>query len=159
MATKKRKTSSSNSRRKSSTGTRKTVSKQQVARDIEMFREIKLVILFVVFVALFLCNFGILGLVGKALSNVMFGIFGLTAYIAPVLIYLGILFWHANIGNATAVRKILSGAVLFLMVGVVCDIILFVTNKDKSVKDKRYMVVLMICSAVAVLCMLDGIID
>ena len=49
--------------------------------------------------------------------------------------------------------------IICIIISVVCDIILFVTNKDKSVKDKRYMVVLMICSAVAVLCMLDGIID
>lgn len=69
------------------------------------------------------CNFGIIGPVGNAISGVLFGIFGFTAYIAPVVIFLAVAFWFANEGNPTAVRKMIAGVVLFLMIGVVCDLI------------------------------------
>ena len=53
----------------------------------------------------------------------MFGIFGLTAYIVPVLLFLAIAFWFANEGNPSAIRKLIAGIVLFLMIGVVCDML------------------------------------
>ena len=72
---------------------------------------------------LFCCNFGIIGPVGNAVSGVLFGIFGFTAYIAPVVVFLAVAFWFANEGNPTAVRKMIAGTVLFLMIGVICDLI------------------------------------
>ena len=74
-------------------------------------------------VILFCCNFGIIGPVGNAVSGVLFGIFGFTAYIAPIVIFLAVAFWFANEGNPTAVRKMIAGVVLFLMLGVICDLI------------------------------------
>lgn len=74
-------------------------------------------------VILFCCNFGIIGPVGNAISGVLFGIFGFTAYIAPIVIFLAVAFWFANEGNPTAVRKMIAGVVLFLMLGVICDLI------------------------------------
>ena len=79
--------------------------------------------MFVVMVILFCCNFGIIGPVGNAISGVLFGIFGFTAYIAPIVIFLAVAFWFANEGNPTAVRKMIAGVVLFLMLGVICDLI------------------------------------
>ena len=61
--------------------------------------------------------------VGNAVSGVLFGIFGFTAYIAPIVIFLAVAFWFANEGNPTAVRKMIAGVVLFLMLGVICDLI------------------------------------
>ena len=96
---------------------------KQVARDSEMFHEIGLIVLFVAMVFLFLCNFGIIGPVGNVISGVMFGLFGFTAYIVPVILFAGTAFWFANEGNPTAVRKIVAGAVLFIMLGIVFDLI------------------------------------
>ena len=92
-------------------------------QDSELFHEIGLIVLFVVMVILFCCNFGIIGPVGNAISGVLFGIFGFTAYIAPIVIFLAVAFWFANEGNPTAVRKMIAGVVLFLMLGVICDLI------------------------------------
>lgn len=88
-----------------------------------LFHEIGLIILFVAMLILFFCNFGMIGPVGNDISGVMFGLFGFTAYIAPILLFLAIAFWFANEGNPTALRKIISGVVLFLMIGVVCNLI------------------------------------
>ena len=117
-----KRTSSSNRTRKSTTNSRSRQA-QRTAHDSELFHEIGLIVLFVVMVILFCCNFGIIGPVGNAISGVLFGIFGFTAYIAPIVIFLAVAFWFANEGNPTAVRKMIAGVVLFLMLGVICDLI------------------------------------
>ncbi len=120
-----KKASSSNRR---STGTRsgstkKKTTKSQAGQDSVLFHEIGLIILFVAMVILFCCNFGIIGPVGDAISGFLFGVLGLTAYAAPVLIFLAAAFWFANEGNPNAVRKLSAGIVLFVMLGVVADLI------------------------------------
>ena len=117
-----KRTSSSNRTRKSTTNSHSR-QVQRTAQDSELFHEIGLIVLFVVMVILFCCNFGIIGPVGNAISGVLFGIFGFTAYIAPIVIFLAVAFWFANEGNPTAVRKMIAGVVLFLMLGVICDLI------------------------------------
>lgn len=117
-----KRTSSSGRTRKSTTSSRSRQA-QRSAQDSELFHEIGLIVLFVAMLILFCCNFGIIGPVGNAVSGVLFGIFGFTAYIAPIVIFLAVAFWFANEGNPTAVRKVIAGAVLFLMIGVVCDLI------------------------------------
>lgn len=117
-----KRTSSSGRTRKSTTRSRSRQA-QRSAQDSELFHEIGLIVLFVAMLILFCCNFGIIGPVGNAISGVLFGIFGFTAYIAPIVIFLAVAFWFANEGNPTAVRKMIAGVVLFLMIGVVCDLI------------------------------------
>lgn len=117
-----KRTSSSRRTRKSTTNSRSRQA-QRTAQDSELFHEIGLIVLFVAMVILFCCNFGIIGPVGNAVSGVLFGIFGFTAYIAPVVVFLAVAFWFANEGNPTAVRKMIAGTVLFLMIGVICDLI------------------------------------
>lgn len=98
----------------------------QTQRDSELFREIGLLVLSIAMIFLFLCNFGVVGSVGDFISGVLFGLFGFLAYITPIVIFLGVSFWFANEGCPTAFRKLISGVVLFLMIGVLCD--LFVQN-------------------------------
>ena len=129
-----RRTSSSNSTRKNTTkkGTSRSSAAKTSTRKLtaaeyrkenEMLDEIGLIVFFVLMVILFLCNFGIIGVVGNAISGVMFGLFGLTAYAVPVVLFVAVTFWYANTGNPHAVRKLISGVVLFVMAGVICDLI------------------------------------
>ncbi len=90
--------------------------------DVAIRNEIFLIILFAVAAFLFVCNFGIAGVVGNTLSNVMFGIFGLTAYVMPLVIFLMIAFGMVNSGSPIAARKLVAGVLLFLIVGIVCDL-------------------------------------
>ncbi len=126
----KKRTSASSSAKKKTTGKstgRKPATRKPTAaeyrKEREMYHEIWLIVLFVLMVLLFLCNFGIIGPIGNSISNVMFGLFGLLAYIVPVVLFLAVTFWYANTGNLHAVRKLISGIVLFLMIGVICDLI------------------------------------
>ena len=123
MASSSGKSTSSSGRTRKSTTSSRSRHAQRSAQDSELFHEIGLIVLFVAMLILFCCNFGIIGPVGNAISGVLFGIFGFTAYIAPIVIFLAVAFWFANEGNPTAVRKVIAGAVLFLMIGVVCDLI------------------------------------
>ncbi|MCI9144170.1 MAG: DNA translocase FtsK, partial [Lachnospiraceae bacterium] len=120
--------SSSNKKRTGSTsgtrsaGQRKKAAAAQAAQDSALFHEIGLIVLFAAMVFLFCCNFGIIGPVGLAVSGVLFGLFGLTAYVMPVLLFLAAAFWFANEGNPNAARKLIAGIVLFVMAGIVCDL-------------------------------------
>ncbi len=116
--------------KKSTAGSAGRPKKEDAARreqDKALFHEIGLIVLFVAMVILFCCNFGIIGPTGSAVSGFLFGVFGLTAYVVPVLLFLAVAFWFANQGNPNAVRKLVSGVVLFLMIGIVCDLL---TNKN-----------------------------
>lgn len=107
-----------------STTSRKTqTDPQQMAKDSALFHEIGLIVLFVAMVILFFCNFGIIGPVGDAISGFLFGLFGFTAYAVPVLLFLAVAFWFANEGNSNALRKLIAGIVLFVMLGIVCDLV------------------------------------
>ena len=105
---------------------------EQLARDSALFHEIGLIVLFAAMVFLFLCNFGIIGPFGDSVSGLLFGVFGLTAYVVPILIFLATAFWFANEGNPNAMRKLISGIVLFLMVGVICEMIVGNTDSMSS---------------------------
>lgn len=102
---------------------KKTDDMQMSAEDGALFHEIGLIALFVLMVILFCCNFGIIGPVGDAVSGFLFGVFGFTAYAAPVLLFLAVAFRFANEGNPNAMRKMIAGFLLFLMLGAVCDLI------------------------------------
>ncbi len=120
----KRRTSSSNSSKKN-TGKRSTSRKPSAAeyrKESEMFHEIGLIVLFVLMVIVFLCNFGIIGPIGNTISGILFGLFGLPAYVVPVVLFVAVTFWYANTGNRHAVRKLISGVILFFMIGVICDL-------------------------------------
>ncbi len=131
-ATSSKKTSSSQkNKRKSNTG-KKKADEQRRMQESALFHEIGLIVVFVVMVILFCCNFGLIGPVGNEISGVLFGLFGFTAYVAPVLLFLALAFWFANEGNLSAVRKIIAGVVLFVMLGAVCELIVNnVTQMDK----------------------------
>lgn len=88
-----------------------------------IFREVGLIILFALVAILFLCNFGIIGTLGDSVSAVMFGLFGVTAYIAPIVLFVAVAFYRANEGNPTAIIKVCAGVTLFLMVGVIFEYI------------------------------------
>ena len=96
---------------------------EQEERDQALYHEISLIVLFVVLVILFCCNFGIIGPAGNAVSGFMFGIFGFLAYLFPILFFLGVLFWVANRGNPTAVRKLAAASVLFIMLEAICELV------------------------------------
>ena len=126
----KRSTASSNRNRNTNTnksrqpqaGKQGSRTSQSAPMDVAIRNEILLIVFLALAIILFLCNFGVVGRIGDVVSNVMFGLFGLTAYIAPIIIFLAIAFGMSNTGNSIATRKLIAGIVLFILVSMVCEL-------------------------------------
>lgn len=98
--------------------------------DLAIRNEIMLFVLAAIALVLFLCNFGVIGTVGDVISSVMFGLFGLLAYVSPLLIFLMIAFGVSNVGNHIATRKLIAGAVFILLLGIIFEF--FSTNPAEA---------------------------
>ncbi|WMC92465.1 FtsK/SpoIIIE family DNA translocase [Kineothrix sp. MB12-C1] len=129
-------TSKNNSSRNTSSGRRKTTnsrsSRQSEPMDREIKNEVILIGVFALAVFLFLCNFGVVGVFGDAISSIMFGLFGLTTYIAPVLLFLAVAFGISNKGNYIAKRKLVAAVVLFILIGMFCDLMAGEWSQDSA---------------------------
>ncbi|MGN0377253.1 MAG: DNA translocase FtsK 4TM domain-containing protein [Suilimivivens sp.] len=111
--------------------------------DTAIRNEIILIALLAVAIVLFLCNFGVIGVAGDMVSSVMFGIFGMTAYVVPIVFFFMIAFGMVNSGNSIAVRKLVAGVVLFLIVGIVFDLF---TGRPSGAESYQIKDIYMNCS-------------
>lgn len=113
MATGNHKTSNNRNRNKSNTTSRKRQTKKERMAEIEKaeaFRtEVILWIIVAVSLLLFISNMGFGGVVGRGVSHVLFGLFGLMAYVLPVLLLVGSFFAVSNKGNMHASVKLVAG--------------------------------------------------
>lgn len=80
-------------------------------------------------IILFISNFGIAGAAGNFISSVFFGLFGLTAYIFPILLFAGTAFIIANQDNTLAVIKAAAAFGLFIFV---CMFLELVSGSSKA---------------------------
>ena len=114
---------------KKSTSKRSTSSKKNSRNKVQddfnedLANEIVIIIVVAVALCLFLCNFGILGKVGNFISDFMFGLFGLMAYVFPLLGAYLIFFGMANAGNSKAVRRNVALILLFVDLGMAFELI------------------------------------
>lgn len=111
---------------KAQTG-RKGRNQKQAGKEDSFAKEIMLWIVVAVSLLLFISNFGVGGTIGNAVSRFFFGIFGLIAYVFPVLLLVGTFFAVSNQGNTIAAVKIVASC-LFVMF--LCVLIELITNGD-----------------------------
>ena len=74
--------------------------------------EVILWVVVAVSLLLFISNFGVGGTIGNAVSRFFFGVFGLLAYVFPIVLLTGTFFAVSNKGNQMAVVKLVA-SVLF----------------------------------------------
>ncbi len=115
-----------NTKRKTDTQSRKTIE-----RENRLWDEVLLVVLLVVTVFLFVSNLGAGGAVGSAVSGLMFGCFGLFAYLFPIVLMLLILFSLANRENWIASVKI--GGTLAGCVDI-CALLHLLSSGDRQIE-------------------------
>ena len=123
MATgKKRSSSSGRSTKKTSTKTnsRSRQTQKKVEEHENFTDEIILWGVLAISILLFISNFGVGGNIGNTVSSIFFGIFGLLAYIFPVILVVLTFFFASNRGNRIAKVKLISSVVL------VCFICMFI---------------------------------
>lgn len=111
-------------------GTRRKTEEETI--DGAILYDIMMIGLFAVAIILFLCNFGVIGPVGNGISSVMFGLFGILAYVTPLLLFIGIAFGTINQGSFIAKRKLIAGIILFLLIGVVFELASGALTKDST---------------------------
>lgn len=109
-------------RRTNGTRSNSRNSRSSEPMDSAIKSEIILIAFLALSVFVFLCNFGVGGVVGAAIRKILFGIFGLTEYIMPVVLFTMIAFGTVNSGNVIAIRKLIAGVALFLTIGMICEL-------------------------------------
>lgn len=94
--------------RKKSSAKRQTKKERmaQIERQQAFKKEIFLWIVVAVSILLFISNFGIGGHLGNAVSGFLFGVFGMVAYIFPLVLLVGSFFAVSNKGNSYAIMKL-----------------------------------------------------
>lgn len=113
----------SNTRNYSSSSRKSNSKKRKVSRqDSALYSEIGLIVLLVFMLFLFFCNLGLIGPFGNTIRDVMFGLFGLPAYVVPILFFAAIAYWYGTGGDGVAIRKIFAGTLLYICVGIICDL-------------------------------------
>lgn len=84
---------------------------EQMAKEEAFRTEVILWVIVAIALLLFVSNLGFGGIVGQAVSGVLFGVFGLIAYVLPILILVVSFFAVSNKGNFHASVKIAAGVV------------------------------------------------
>ena len=101
--------------------------------DIAVKNEVALICIFAAAIFLFLCVVQIIhGAAADGIRNFMFGVFGLLAYVVPVIVFLGFAFGISNKGNTVAVIKLVSGIILIFLLGIVSYMLL---KQDSMVEN------------------------
>jgi len=91
--------------------------------DYSLRSELVVIAMVALTIFLFLCNFGVCGEFGSLISDILFGFFGVTAYFAPLVALGAVLVSVANYGSSAAQRKVISGIVLFFLIGIIAELI------------------------------------
>ena len=99
-----------------------TTRKKQSAVNDQAMDDIIMIVSAAVCIFLFLCNFRIIGSFGNAISDFMFGIFGLFAYVAPLFVGGSVIFYNLKRGDYVAIRKFWSVVSLCVMMMVIFEL-------------------------------------
>ncbi|MBQ8558841.1 MAG: DNA translocase FtsK [Tyzzerella sp.] len=128
--TRKRSTSNQTRAKQTKPSNKKATESQSFLKD-----EILILVTLAVCVLLMISNFGIGGYLGDAVSSFMFGVFGIMAYIVPILLFIGITFITSNKGNSLAYIKTGACAVLGFMFCTLFQLVMNEYTPDTSLLD------------------------
>ena len=94
------------------------------AKDINPRRnEIWLFVYLAIAVFLLCSNFGWCGVAGKAISGVIFGIFGTVSYILPIYLFFSAAFLLSNGAQKTIVKRVLCVGIFLIVVAFICQLV------------------------------------
>ncbi|MCR5451914.1 MAG: DNA translocase FtsK [Lachnospiraceae bacterium] len=77
---------------------------------------------------LFLGNLGLGGVIGSASAGVLFGLFGILAYIVPILICIGAFFFISNRNNKLAYIKLIFGFLMLILLDLLIELFINGSN-------------------------------
>ena len=91
---------------------------QDSTREIILWGSIGMCILLCV------SNFGIGGLIGNAIANFFFGVFGIIQYVLPFMVAFSAFFIISNYGNKVAVAKVVAGFILLIFIATFVELLM-----------------------------------
>ncbi|HBA64294.1 MAG TPA: cell division protein FtsK [Lachnospiraceae bacterium] len=98
--------------------------------------EVVILLTLLVSILLLISNFGFGGFIGDMISGILFGIFGIPAYIIPIVLFIGVAFTISNKRNVSAYIKTIAGILLICMI---CTFIqLMMDGFDKNISFSEY---------------------
>ncbi len=112
--------------------------KKEVKQQENFTSEIILWSVLAASILLFISNFGIGGTIGNAVSRFFFGIFGLIAYIFPVILLVGTFFAVSNKGNRIAIVKMVAVILFVLFLCLFMELIVHGSDVQTAVGAYRY---------------------
>ena len=122
MASRKYKRKSSNA---SQSKRKQPSNKKSVESSSSVKKEVAILVTLAACIFLTISNFGICGKVGDVVSGFMFGFFGFLAYILPILVFVAVPFFASNKGNTCAYIKAIAVGVLFFMICILLEVIIY----------------------------------
>ena len=155
MASTKAKGSSGKDKKKASTrrkaGTSKRMTKAESERlaleekrAMEVRRDIRLLILFGLLAFVMIAELGYGGVVGKAVSALMFGMFGTAAYIVPAFIFVTVIFIISNMGKRTLPART---AALVMLLFCACTLFEFISGEPGKAQNYDASAIFSRCAA------------
>lgn len=103
-------------KKKTTKSTNSTKNKSMPVKDNSILREAIVLIVIAFAIILFITNFGVGGVVGKAISSFFFGLFGLFAYVFPIVLVIVVLLAVSNRHNSVVrIKLITAGIVTFFL--------------------------------------------
>lgn len=100
--------------------------------DSAMRREVLLLLVLAVAAITALSNFGVCGAFGEVLSGIMFGVFGITAYVFPFYLFLSTAFLISNGYSRKAVIKYVSSLFIYLFVCLLLEMMFRPYDRETS---------------------------
>lgn len=126
MATSSKSKSKSKNVSKSKKGNtvRKNTSNKKYQHDFQDFHgEIALLISIAVAILIVLSNFSIAGIVGDAVSGILFGIFGIVQYVMPVALFFAVALLISNKFSSRSIKKVIFGFAFLMLISAFCQLI------------------------------------
>lgn len=96
----------------------------------KMITEVNIWVSLGIALLLFLSNFGICGIVGNVLRNVMQGLFGIMGYVFPIVLIVVAGLIAFNLGNTKAVAKIVGTILMFIDGCLISHLIFYGDSKE-----------------------------
>ncbi len=103
-------------------------------KEIPFRSEVTLLAILAVCILLFISNFGFGGFIGEKVSLLLFGLFGMMAYLVPVCFFVGAAFFISNRENGLAMIKLIAG---ILFVSFLCLFVELIVGGDTGYSIKK----------------------
>ncbi|MCQ2526153.1 MAG: DNA translocase FtsK [Lachnospiraceae bacterium] len=97
--------------------------RSKAVSDKELREKIAIAVFVILMLLLFLCNFGLIGTVGDAVSGFLFGVFGLLAYITPPAIVAIFFIYRKFKHNGDAIKLMAASIGMYFLIAIICDMV------------------------------------